>query len=132
MSNFSIEFPEPKPALRPGDRLSGDAVWSLSEPAAALKLKLAWTTDGQGNGEDPVTVEERTIEQPAMEGRQSFAFTLPEGPWSFEGNLFSVQWYVELGDSEYRYRRGEFVLSPTGTPVRVRRDSPDNTEPASS
>jgi hypothetical protein len=124
MSWFNIEFPERKPALRPGETLRGEATWTLSEPAAALKLTLAWRTTGQGAHADPVTVEEQTIDQPATEGRQSFTFTLPDGPWSFEGTLFSVEWYVELGDSEFRYKRGDFVMSPTGAPIQVRKPEP--------
>ncbi len=122
MSQFTIEFSEPKPALRPGDTISGEATWSLSESTPSLRLKLVWTTDGKGVDADPVTVEEQVIDRPATEGRQSFTFKLPDGPWSFEGKLFSVEWYVELGDSENRYKRREFVLSPTGASIRVRSD----------
>jgi hypothetical protein len=128
MSWFNVEFSEPKPSLRPGDTLSGEATWTLSETTPAIRLKLVWTTEGKGVDAPPVIVEEQVIDQPATEGKQPFAFKLPDGPWTFEGNLFSVQWYVELGDSEYRYERGKFVLSPTGAPVRVRKDSPEDSE----
>lgn len=122
MTQLNVEFPEAKPALRPGDTIAGEASWTLSEPTSSLRIKLAWTTDGQGVGDEPVTVESQTIDQPATEGRQAFTFRLPDGPWSFEGRLFSVQWYVELEESPHRYDRAEFVLSPTGAPIRTAPD----------
>lgn len=108
--------------LRPGGTLEGEATWTLSEPAPSLRLKLAWTTEGQGADPEPVVVETQTIEQPETEGRRPYSFKLPDAPWSFEGTLFSLRWYVELEESPSRYDRGEFVVSPTGEPIRVRKD----------
>jgi hypothetical protein len=110
---------------RPGGTLAGEATWTLSEPAPSLRLTLAWKTEGQGADPEPVVVETRTIEQPETEGRRPFSFALPEGPWSFEGTLFSVRWVVELEESPGRVEGAEFVLSPTGEPIRVRKDEGD-------
>jgi hypothetical protein len=122
MTWLKVEFSQPQAGLRPGGTLEGEATWTLSEPAPSLTLRLAWTTEGQGADADPVLVETRTIEQPETEGRRPFSFTLPDGPWSFEGSLFSVLWYVELEEGPGRVERANFVLTPTGEPIRVRKE----------
>jgi hypothetical protein len=121
MTWLRVELPA-QAGLRPGGTLAGEATWTLSEPVPSLQLKLAWTTEGQGAEADPVVVETQTIEQPETEGRRPFSFNLPDGPWSFEGTLFTLQWYVELEESPGRSDRGEFVLSPTGEPIRIRKE----------
>ena len=77
MTWLNVEFAQPKVGLHPGDALVGEAIWTLSEPAESLRLKLMWRTEGEGVDPEPVTVEAQTIEQPATEGRRAFTFTLP-------------------------------------------------------
>jgi len=124
MTWLRVELPQPRAGLRPGGTVTGEATWTLSEPAPSLRLKLAWTTDGQGADAEPDVVETQTIDRPETEGRRPFSFELPDGPWSFEGTLFSLQWYVELEESPSHYDRGEFVLSPTGETIRLRKEDP--------
>jgi hypothetical protein len=54
-----------------------------------------------------------------LETLAPFRFELPEGPWSFEGKLFSIQWSLDVvSTTEDVLARVDFVLSPSGSPLR--------------
>lgn len=110
----------PPAAFRPGEQVRGEAAWTLTEPAAELELKLCWTTDGPtGMGGEPVVVLRERFPVEGLEGRRDFSFELPPAPWSFQGALFSVRWFVELAKDDWTYQRADFVVGPDGGPVVV-------------
>jgi hypothetical protein len=128
MTSLRIALAEPLTAFLPGGFVEGDAGWELSDPAESLELKLCWTTDARVGHGDPVDARKETIENPGAEGRRKFRLELPEGPWSFEGKLFSLKWFVELSQGDHHYGRAEFVLSPTGKPIRTRDPEPEDSD----
>lgn len=86
----------------------------------ALELRLCWTTRGSVGGDpEPVVVFRDRFPVEALEGRREFRFDLPEGPWSFEGKLFTVCWFVELARDDYMYKRADFGMGPRGRPIVV-------------
>jgi len=118
MNTLKVVLAQALPAYHPGEALEGTAEWELSMPTKQLELRLCWTTDAPAGSEEPVVLKTETIEAPSPEGRRRFRWELPEGPWSFEGKLFSVKWFLELVDEADERGRTEFVLSPTGQPLR--------------
>lgn len=120
MSSCKVTLEDASRPISPGQSLSGEAEWELSEDVEALEVRLCWTTEAMHGSEPPVIVKAEEIDHPARRGHRHFRYDLPAGPWSFEGKLFSVEWYVELSAQTRELARASFILSPFGQPVRTR------------
>lgn len=129
MSLVRITFLDPARARAPGEALEGDAVWELEEPADALEIRLSWTTDAAVGLEPPVVFKAEALERPPRKGSRHFRYDLPAGPWSFEGRLFSLSWFVEVAVDGRERERAPFVLSPTGAPIRAGEPGPEGRRP---
>lgn len=99
----------------PGDELRGTVHWDGNPPAGTAELRLFYYTMGRGTRDAVV------VDQTAVTGDQAFAFHLPEGPYSFSGELVSLIWALELVSGNGQPTRLEFVLSPTGQEVQLHR-----------
>lgn len=100
----------------PGEELRGGVHWDGNGPSNGAELRLFYYTEGRGT-RDAIVVDELKIS-----GDQTFSFHLPEGPYSFSGELISLMWALELvADSAEHSARLEFVLSPTGQEVNLHR-----------
>lgn len=125
MSRFDVRLSAEPAAYSPGASLEGEAVWRLDRLLESLDLKVYWTTDGSfGAGIAPMVVHTQKISVSELEGRHLFRVDLPHGPWSFQGRLFSVRWYVELSDDGDTRGRTEFILGPEGRAVALQGDAP--------
>lgn len=125
MSWLSVSLDEGKSAFRPGEVVRGTASWSLDAPPEGVEVRLVWFTAGKGDRDVGVVATEPCL-VPAGEGRQNFAFTLPDGPYSFSGTLVSLLWAVEVvalpgADGA----RAELTVSPTGQEIVLPRETPD-------
>jgi hypothetical protein len=110
-----------KLAFQPGETLAGTADWKLDAPAkpqAVVELRLLWFTSGRGTP-DAGLVETLRFEAPAEEDRRDFRFRLPEGPYSFVGQLITLEWALEAVIAGNVLGRLEITVSPTGEPVRL-------------
>jgi len=111
MTALRIVLKEALPAFHPGEVLEGRLEGELAEP---VDLRLTWRTEGAVGREEPEIVRTERLETLAP-----FQFKLPEGPWSFEGKLFSIHWSLEaVSTAEDVLARVDFVLSPSGSPLR--------------
>ena len=79
---------------KPGETIEGRAEWYLEDGEEALELRLFWHTRGKGT-RDVGIVETLRIEKPGGSGHRSFAFRVPEGPYSFSGVLITLAWAIE-------------------------------------
>lgn len=86
---------ESKTNFRPGERISGKAMWIAEKEPAAVELRLFWYTEGKGD-QDVEVVDVKTISSPGLKGEAEFNFIAPTEPCSFSGKLISVSWAVEL------------------------------------
>lgn len=126
MSWFQVRLSGESAGYRPGDTLTGEAEWDVDDPTAPVYVQLCWTTEGTyGGGAGPVTVLHQTFEGVERQGKRDFRFELPAGPWTFQGKLFSVCWFVEVGESPFMNSRADFVLGPEGRPVVAASVAPD-------
>lgn len=117
MSNLDILLHEDKAAFAPRETLGGTIRWNLDANPRCLELSLFWYTAGKGT-RDVGVVETKRFDEPGAFGSRDFAFTLPDGPYSFSGKLISLIWAVELTRSPGSETvRREIVLSPTGHEV---------------
>lgn len=100
-SRTQIVLDDPAGSFRPGDTVTGSALWSYVRAPRALAVRLAWSSDGKGTPEDH-TVETQDIAGPASSDRVRFRFTFPDVPYSYNGSILSIDWYVQL----VTHRRG--------------------------
>lgn len=99
--------------VKPLGMLQGRVQWLRSERPPALELRVFWMTRGRGTEEVHVVASEPLLLDSV--GRGSFSIELPALPWSFDGQLISVSWAVELvDDQDEGCGLAEFVMSPDG------------------
>ncbi len=100
-------------AVKPFEALEGVVRWQRSERPPALELRVFWMTRGRGTEE--VSVEAVSPVSLGPDASAPFSMVLPGLPWSFDGQLISVTWAVELVDDQGEgCAMAEFVLSPDG------------------
>lgn len=81
--------------LTPSGTLSGHVAWTLdSIPRRGIKLSVFWSTEGTGDN-DSECVEEIKIDCDNSTGYAPFSIQLPPEPYSFSGQLISLEWFVE-------------------------------------
>lgn len=108
-----------------GDEVRGTLQWDFRpETREILRLEMRWKTQGKGY-EDAEIVKTETIYKPSPYGSHDFAFRLPEGPYSFSGELISVVWMIEAftetaGDKD----ECEFIVSPTRKEIILPAEAP--------
>jgi len=113
MDKLSIHLPNDETVFSPGQGLQGAVQWRLDTDPEYLELNLFWYTSGKGT-RDIGVVETVRFENPGTLGSKDFAFTLPQGPYSFSGRLISLIWSLELTCSPGSQTvRREIVVSPT-------------------
>ena len=84
-----------RPWAECGDWVSGTASWDGPKTPRSVRVTLGYETEGRGNTDRG---EATSLELHAdSQGYQQFKLKVPErGPISFDGNLLSVFWEVEL------------------------------------
>lgn len=109
----------PQTQLLPGQTISGKILWAVNKPPEEITLSLGWMTEGRGTQDSKIETQ-KTWKTDQTSGEESFEFTLPTSPYSFEGTLISVHWALELqvkkGKSEYRI---PLTVSPHGSSVAL-------------
>lgn len=84
-----------KTQFTPGEMIVGEILWALEKPPEIVKLSLGWYTEGRGTTDAQIV---QSKEWPTKEtaGKESFQFSAPLGPYSFEGHLISLTWVLEI------------------------------------
>lgn len=93
--SLSIQIRDQKTAFSPGERILGEATWQLEQQPKTVEVRLLWTTTGKGSTDTSV-VETCFFGDPQLTETRSFNFTLPNGPYSFNGTLLSLTWHLHL------------------------------------
>ena len=107
----------PKTHYRPEELLRGEILWALDEAPGEIQLSLGWWTEGRGSKDAKI---ETTREWPTRDnaGRQSFELSLPKTPYSFQGQLITLKWALELRTKEGGHHYSlELTISPSEAPV---------------
>jgi hypothetical protein len=95
MHTGAIEFPLNVKEFAPGDTVEGIARWSIGKKAEQGLLNLFWYVE-QRDGPHIFPVQSLAIAHVSESAEFSFSLDLPEGPFSYKGSLFEVQWAIEL------------------------------------
>lgn len=118
MKSSGITLNQVKKQFAPFERIEGRVTWNLDQVPKHLEIRLFWFTDGKGNEEFGVIdiLRLQTIQQ----GEAEFSFDLPEGPYSFSGNLITLIWGLELvANPGGSLSLETFVLSPMRQELRL-------------
>jgi hypothetical protein len=117
VNGLLIETPKHKEHFLPGQEISGRVSWTVERTPDKIELRLFWFTDSDG-ANDVGIVDRIVIEQPSNLGSREFSFTLPQGPYSFEGKHTSLFWALEaVALPSKEFFRLLFTLSPTGDTI---------------
>jgi hypothetical protein len=92
---LELTLADGRAAFRPGERVSGEASWSAQPAPFGLEVRLVSVVRGPG-GHDVKIVETVSLARPLAAERRPFSLGLPEGPYSFRGQLLSLAWTLEL------------------------------------
>ncbi|MBM4153069.1 MAG: hypothetical protein FJ220_06075 [Kiritimatiellaceae bacterium] len=118
MKQLEVSLDQEKVAYLPGETLQGQVAWSLDKiPTKGIDVRLVWYTKGMGTS-DVGVVSETVIAVHREQGKERFSFSMPPGPYSFSGNLITLQWLVEAFAGKVS-GYVEFVMSPTGQEVQL-------------
>lgn len=109
----------------PGEILQGRVGWQSDAAIKKAELRLFYFTSGRGT-RDVEVVNTQVWKNPSSAEKQEFSFNLPAGPYSFSGQLISLEWALELVISPGNHtERLEFTLSPDGNEVDLQRHPVD-------
>lgn len=107
------------PHFTPGENVSGRATWRDAAKARSIVVRLYWTTSGYGS-EDTEVAAELLVSEPAEQGETRFSLLLPPSPPSFDGQLISLSWGLELLVEPGEYATtADILVSPTGEKIRL-------------
>lgn len=117
-STATIELERPSGQFRPFEEVRGIVNWQFDTLPKSIELRLFWFTSGQG-APDAGVVEVKKLD-PSAYGQSAFSFTLPGSPYSLSGNLFTIQWALELiANPGSQLALKEIICGPAGVPLQL-------------
>jgi len=122
MDKLELNFNDQSSDIRPGGVLKGEVSWrveklaKLSRKERAVEVALGWETSGKGTQDAEQVVVQKIRVEGKVSGVADFELNLPREPWSFEGRLISLKWYVQAS-LENVVALEDVVLSADGQPV---------------
>lgn len=126
MNTLTLSFHQNLTRYFPGEPLRGTVNWQLEKEEKHLSVCLIWFTSGE-SVPNKSCVEELTWEQPGLRGERAFEFPLPNAPHSFQGQLITLHWAVEVAAKKNKQSELlEFTLSPTGEAIRIQKQRTGN------
>lgn len=125
MNDLTVQLREEKAHFLPGSKIAGTAIWSFEEAPTSVEIRLYWMT--AGTAPQQVGLVAKVVgSRLQRNGSYPFEFTLPHGPWSFDGNLFHLGWALDVVLLPSRAcTMRPFVLSPTGQSIRAVNEEPE-------
>jgi hypothetical protein len=121
MPTLVIHIRENRTAFSPRETVAGEVSWQADSPPHSAELRLLWSTSGRGLT-DIGTVETIPFPNPQAIETRPFAFTLPEGPYSFSGTLITLAWALELVIQPGNHSQSiDITVAPEGKVVTLPR-----------
>lgn len=116
MSPLTIDIDDMKTSFQPGQTIRGQVRWQADSTPKKACLRLLWYT--KGREEDVGIAEVIGFENPEQNDQRTYQFKIPEGPYSFSGQLFSLIWSLELVVGK-QFTRQDITVSPDGHEIRL-------------
>lgn len=119
MSELNIRLNSDTNNFAPGQTVEGTVAWNLDEDPQKLTLALHWYTKSRATKQSGM-VDHVEFERPGLKGSKGFSFEIPQGPYSFQGRLLSLNWVLELAPSHgIDLARQPIFVSPTGRLIHL-------------
>lgn len=118
-SPVRVELKAEDAAYAPGDMIEGVVSWDAVDVGQTIAVALAYRVTGRGDtDEGQAHLETFKVERPS--DARSFAFEAPNGPYSFRGVLFSLQWQIEAGlKGKHEVVICELVIAQSRTEIEL-------------
>jgi hypothetical protein len=113
---ISIEPVGSDTAFRARDEVEVWCRWRL-DAASSLEARLVWRVTGWGDRDERV-VETQSVATDASHGDRRLRFRLPDGPYSMKGQIFGIEWVVEIQAGQ-DVARWPFVVGHEGRLVQL-------------
>lgn len=116
---LALQLNQDPATLVPGQVIDGTAGWQLEDPPRLAMLRLFWYTEGRGTQDVGIAEE---LELPAGQaiGQGAFRFTVPDAPYSFQGQLVTLKWAIELVLNKGKHvERLDLIVSPWVEQVKL-------------
>lgn len=108
-----------KTEFAPGEHIEGTVRWGAQgEPPDGLVVALMYQAEGRGT-RDTVHLDEVEVATLSLSGEHGFRFLAPESPYTFDGTLISLRWFIEASCSEETVTK-PIVVSPWVETVRLK------------
>lgn len=105
--------------LGPGELVCGSVIWNLEKEPQQVTVSLLWYTEGLGT-QDSEVVAQQVFDFVGRKGQQDFEFTMPLGPYSYEGRNLSILWSLEAEPKKGKdLAECALVLAPGGVAVSI-------------
>ena len=98
--------------FNPGDDVRVRLNWDLAAKPESIAMSLTWRTQGKGDQDSSVA---ETVQLSDVEQKQTvdLSITLPDGPYSFSGQLISLIWSLEaIARPSGESARRDIVMAP--------------------
>lgn len=110
-----IHFHGPDAIFEPRSPLEFEVEWRDLERCEGILVNVFWmvVSSSKEDGADGAVVVAEEIEGVGREGSRRFRLPLPEGPYSFRGKHFSIEWGIEaIAKPSLEFDRIGFGLAP--------------------
>ena len=109
--SLNLQLTQDPATLVPGQCIDGALAWDREESPKKAMLRLFWYTDGRGTQDVGVIEEIELPTQARVQG--TFRFNIPDTPYSFDGQLITLKWAIELVLNKGKeVERLDLVVSP--------------------
>ena len=100
----------------PGEKVRGTAAWEMEKPPGKMRVSIGWRTAGTGMVDEDC-IAELEWQETALTGTKDFEFQLPDGPFSYVGDLLSIEWAVTGSCRAVPEERFAITVGPGGNAV---------------
>lgn len=110
-----IHLHGPEAKFEPLSPLEFEVEWRDLERCEGILVNVFWrvVSSSKEEGTDGAVVVAEEIEGVGREGSRRLRLPLPEGPYSFQGEHFSIEWGIEaIAMPTLEFDRKRFVLGP--------------------
>ena len=119
MIKLNIQTNSDTNAFIPGQTVEGTISWQFDEQPEKLTLALHWYTKSRATDQSGMA-DCLEFQKPDLNGSHDFSFEIPSGPYSFKGQLLSLNWVLELSISPgIDLERLPITVSATGQPIQL-------------
>jgi len=118
---LSITLVDEQVAFDPGSECVGKVGWNLPSAPEKVQLKLLWKVSSEAP-DDTDILETVDLDHPYAQEARGFRFVLPEGPYSFNGQVLDLVWSLELVITlgrEKLVQQKEIVIAPGRVPLQL-------------